>query len=212
MLLPCGSFFSFFFFFIDIFFKHVCLGAASPCCACAFAAALARVPGASASQVNASDCDVQYELHHRVAPERKPVQHKRGGSSLASHGGAGGGADDADDDDGGGGGGGGDRHTSSWARPPPQPDGGVYPVPRAPPPGAPPPAPNAPPPPLLCVDRPRGILPAHSRTLLRATFQPRRSGDFDLALCAVVAAVDPATGLKAAMPAEESALLRVGDR
>jgi hypothetical protein len=155
--------------------------------------------------VNASDCDVQYELHHRVAPERKPAQRTRAGSSLASHGGADADADAAAAD-------GDDSHTSSWAGQPPQPDGGVYPVPRAPPPGAPPPAPNAPPPPLLCVDRPRGILPAHSRTLLRATFQPRRSGDFDLALCAVVAAVDPATGLKVAMPAEESAALRVGDR
>ena len=49
---------------------------------------------ASFTLVNASDCDVQYELHHKVAPEKKAPVRARAGSSLASSQAAGG-----DDDD-----------------------------------------------------------------------------------------------------------------
>jgi hypothetical protein len=164
------------------------------------------------SQVNASDCDVQYELHHRVAPEHKSGgKHRRNKASSVA---PGSGNDNTD--------GNGTVATSSSSSSSSSssaaasekqypPEGGLHPVPRARQPGAP--APNSSkPPPLLCIDRPRGVLPAHSRTLLRATFQPQRSGDFDLALCALVAAVDSETGLKVAMQAEESATIRVGDR
>ena len=158
---------------------------------------------------------MQYELHHRLAPEHKAGgKHRRNkASSIAS-------GNDNNDNEGNNTLVASSSSTSSSSsssaaaavsEKQDPPEGGLHPVPRARQPGAPAPS-SSKPPPLLCVDRPRGVLPAHSRTLLRATFQPQRSGDFDLALCALVAAVDADTGLKVAMQAEESATIRVGDR
>ena len=129
--------------------------------------------------VNESDCDVQYELHHLIAPEKKDKVKLRAGSSLVST------VSDNDSLD-------------------PEPPATLQPVPRA---GR---AYRVPP--LLVVDRPSGILPAHSRTRIKVTFQPLRSGSFDVSLAALVSAVDPATGSKVALGAEDSARLRVGDR
>lgn len=64
---------------------------------------------------------------------------------------------------------------------------------------------------LLNIDQPTGILPARSRAVVKATFQPLRAGSFEISLITRVAAVD-ANGDKITLTAEESALLRIGDK
>jgi len=135
--------------------------------------------------INESDCDVQYELFHRIAPEKKEVMKLRAGSSLSPSNAV---VEDDNADD--------DFDCVPC-------DGALYLVPRT--------VKSPKVPALLSVDRPAGILPAHSRTLLKATFQPRRSGDFDIGLCALVSGKDR-VGQKISIDAEESAQVRVGDR
>jgi hypothetical protein len=134
--------------------------------------------------INQSDCDVRYELHHRIAPEKRDRAKPRAGSSLAR----------PPDDDGGGAGGGsvalsagGDGSASASGASGAAVQEGLWPVPETQGRATTLLRPTTP---LLSVDKPSGILPAHSRTKVQAAFQPQRAGDFDIALVAMVATVD----------------------
>jgi len=125
--------------------------------------------------VNASDCDVQYEIHHLVRPEKREVIRARSASMMAN---------------------------SSIA---------VAGGPSTPEPNSIEPMPSSGRDRLLLTDKPAGVIGARSRTAVKLTFQPLRAAVFEVALIVRVTALDR-EGNRITLTAEESALLRVGDK